>query len=255
MGYTKYNEDDHDIYDEQMYKDLIGEKVFHKGRGRIGTIVGIKKLDKTHRIKVEFYEETCELNFPESLANILMLENKDLENKYRNAATDSAFEAFKEKYRKAICEEVNYLRREGGKVYKAVDGRRLSHGKLGYMYSFEVDSELNFPNGLSLKIRQPLHYIDATVVECNGFQIIFRTEEKLEDDIDYEVRMIEFTAEQWRILEAFIDRIDTLRPGTNSIAYKLACEGTKQIDKSMRMTTSQDAALATSSRQPLQSKI
>lgn len=63
------------------------------------------------------------------------------------------------------------------------------------------------------------------MLSCEDFTIFIRTTENLGNSVD----CVEFTSEQWQLLEALSERLDAMNPKEDSLAYQLSCMGQKQI--------------------------
>lgn len=68
---------------------------------------------------------------------------------------------------------------------------------------------------------------------------MFRTAENL----GYSLSEIEFTSEQWFLLEALMERLDAMEPVQNSIAYELAVKGRSQINPMKKIICGPAAAI------------
>lgn len=107
------------------------------------------------------------------------------------------------------------------------------------MYAFETDLELHFPEGTNIKLWLPGNIVFGYVVSCENFTIVFKTKEYIGKIIN----SIEISFEQWKLLEALIERLDEMNPDKNSIAYEIACNGRKYILKNDKIKCGQDVAL------------
>ena len=208
---------------------LIGKTVLHIPSRGIGTITEIKG----NTIHVQIHGNTFAYSFPGAFANILELEDEDLQNGLVVESSEADFETFKNIYLHSVNNEVNYLKHEGGKRYRAVDGEIINNDKTdSYLYAFDTDTEHHFPDGTPIKIFISDERLNGYIDSCEEFTILIRTSEYLGDNVEY----IEFSAEQWQLLEALQERIGEMSPKDNSIAYKVACKGKQQIN--MRGTIS-----------------
>lgn len=150
-------------------------------------------------------------------------------------------------YKHAINAEIAYLREKGGKRYRIIDGERLQTEKSNYIYSFETDSELHFPDGTTIKLWFPEKIVPAQVMSCEEFTITIQPKEFIGEKVE----SVEFTAEPWQLMEALVERIDELDSVTSPIAYEVACKGNSKIDQKKIIGLGQDLALKKSTMQPI----
>lgn len=223
--------------------EIVGLRVMHrtsKKRGRISDI-------SNGKMRVIYADSVCMYEFPACLADTIILEDEDLQNKYKQESSNANFEQFKNLYKHAVNAEIMYLREKGGKRYRIIDGERLQTEKNNYIYSFETDSELHFPNGTTIKLWLPEKIVPAQVISCEEFTIIIQPKEFIGEKVE----AVEFTAEPWQLMEALIERIDELDSANSPIAYELACKGNLKIDQKKFISLGQDLALKKSTMQPI----
>lgn len=223
--------------------EIVGLRVMHrtsKKRGRISDI-------SNGKMRVIYADSVCTYEFPACLADTFILENEDLQNKYKQESSNANFEQFKNLYKHAVNAEIAYLREKGGKRYRIIDGERLQTEKNNYIYSFETDSELHFPDGTTIKLWFPEKIVPAQVISCEEFTIIIQPKEFIGENVE----TVEFTAEPWQLMEALVERIDELDSATSPIAYELACKGKSKIDQKKFIGLGQDLALKKSTTQPI----
>ena len=65
---------------------------------------------------VIYADSVCTYEFPACLADTFILENGDLQNKYKQESSNANFEQFKNLYKHAVNAEIAYLREKGGKL-------------------------------------------------------------------------------------------------------------------------------------------
>lgn len=223
--------------------EIVGLRVMHrtsKKRGRISDI-------SNGKMRVIYADSVCTYEFLACLADTFILENEDLQNKYKQESSNANFEQFKNLYEHAVNAEIAYLREKGGKRYRIIDGERLQTEKNNYIYSFETDSELHFPDGTTIKLWFPEKIVPAQVISCEEFTIIIQPKEFIGENVE----TVEFTAEPWQLMEALVERIDELDSATSPIAYELACKGKSKIDQKKFIGLGQDLALKKSTTQPI----
>lgn len=214
--------------------DLIGMRVINTQTKSIGRI---EKIEDGY-LFISFHGDLVRFPFPACFTTTLELEDEALQEELEAESADSSFDAFKIKYRSAVSNEINYLRATGGKKYRAIDGELLPSQNGETIYAFDTDTDLHFPDGTAIKIWFPEKIIPAYVVSCEEFTLVIRTLENLGNSIN----MLEFTAEQWQLLESLVERIDEMSPQSESIAYEVACKGRNQINKHKGVTCGQNFA-------------
>ena len=223
--------------------ELIGAVVKINKTGEIGKIVSV---DET-LIGVDCGDRYAEFPFPQALSNTLTLKDKQFRGKYRDEAANFSFESFKKLYIDAIKEEIRYIQTTGGKRLRAIDGELIKTSNGSFTYLFDTDSELHLPDDTQIKIYLTDRTLYATVLSCEEFTIMIRTNENLPADLN----LIEFSADQWRLLEALIERISDLDQLTNHIAYEVACNGRSKIDIMGKVTLGQPKACEKVKDQPV----
>ena len=223
---------------------LIGEVVMEKRTKRRGVITDIDGKILT----VCFYGgETAKYRFPAVFADQLILKNTEKRAQYEKISSDDGFDLFKQMYVSAVRNEINYLHQTGGKRYKAIDGVRMGNRPGVYIYSFETDVELHFPDATQIKIQIPGSSINASVISCEEFTIIIQTVESLGQHLT----SIEFTAEPWHLMEALTERLSEMDPKRNPLAYQVACRGKYQLDPRGKVLMGQNIAQRKVMEQPV----
>ena len=223
--------------------EIVGMRVMHrtsKKRGRIADI-------SNGKMRVIYADSEYMYKFPACLSDTFILEDEELQNKYKQESSNANFEQFKNLYKHAVNAEIAYLRETGGKRYRIIDGERLQTEKNNYIYSFETDSELHFPDGTTIKLWFPGKIVPAQVMSCEEFTIIIQPKEFIGEKVE----TVEFTAEPWQLMEALTERLDELDSETASIAYELACNGISKINQKNFIGLGQDLALKKSTMQPI----
>lgn len=200
---------------------LIGMRVMNTKTHAIGVIEDIKN----GFIWINYYGSINKYEYPSAFANLLELEDEKLQEEIKDKGVETSFEDFKLNFKFAIENEVNYLKTKGEKKYRIIDGEKISSNDRTYLYAFDTDTEFHFPDGTTIKIWLVDTIVYGSVVSCEDFTIIFRTNE----DMGNKIESVEFTSEQWKILEVLMERLKEMEPNRNSLAYKIACSGRNQI--------------------------
>ncbi len=202
-------------------KKLVGKRVMNTSTRAIGTIAYIRE----GIVAVNCHGDINKYSYPSAFAGLLELEDEKLQEEIQDAGIGASFENFKREYRYAIKNEIDFLKATGGKKNKIIDGEKLPSKRDEYLYAFDTDTDLHFPDGTAIKLWFPDNIVPGYVVSCEDFTIIIRTMEYLGESIE----SVEFTSEQWQLLEALIERLEEMEPSAGSLAYEIACNGKKQI--------------------------
>lgn len=214
--------------------NIVGMRVMHKKERWIGTI---QKVQDGY-VYILVHGNMFRFEYPGAFASFLEIEDIQIQNILEEKGYSFGFENFKNIYKHSITNEIEYLKSTGGKKYKAVDGVRLNTKNDEYLYIFDTDTDYHFPDGTPIKIYLLEKIIVAYVIYCEDFSMMIRTIE----DIGHEVVSIEFTAEQWLLLEMLIERLNEMSPTDNSIAFELACKGKSKINPMRNVIKGQNAA-------------
>lgn len=241
--------------------NLVREKVIHKKYGT-GEIT---KLDNDHvYVKFQSVDQEKIFKYPScfDVDGYLTLENQDIKttktsttrnqaNKNKNNKKQwnqsyKTMDVFYEKYKDALQGEISYLRKNGGKKQSFFDGKLIEFKKGKYIYSFESDDELSYPEGTPITIWHRQEKEEGSIVGCEEFTIIIETKAKLGKDIP----SIDISAEPWRLLNSLIERLTIMKSEPSQIVKSLICEGTNSIDQSdTEISRGQDTAVKMSFEQ------
>lgn len=215
--------------------NIVGMRVMHKKNRIIGTIEKVQ--DKT--VYVSFHGQIQKYEYPTAFVSSLEVENPDIQKQLEEMGYSSGFDNFKRMYTLSIANEISYLKATGGKKYKAVDGERIETKNGDYLYVFDTDTDYHFPESTPIKIWFTDNIVNAYVVSCEDFSMMIRSMEYIGE----KVSNIEFTAEQWFLLEMLMERLSEMNPTDNSIAYELACKGKSKINPMHRIVRGQNNAI------------
>ena len=159
----------------------------------------------------------------------------------------SSVEDFCADYSRAISKEINFLRDDGGKRQRLTDGKYIEFKNGSYIYSFEADTELKYPDGTQIKLWRGQDSFKAAIEGSEDFIVIISSEEYLGD----EVASIEFSAEPWQLLYWLNNRLDEIVKSHSSIVRELICSGKSAIDPHSKIVTGQQQAIDMSEKQPI----
>ena len=215
-------------------KELIGMRVMNINSHSIGVIKEIRD----GLVIVDYHGEISKLSHPSAFATHLELEDEKMQKKIQGEGIGASFDDFKKKYRSAIYTEIDFLKVTGGKKYKIIDGEKLPSKGGEYLYAFDTDTDLHFPDGTAIKLWFPDNIVPGYVVSCEDFTILIRTMEYIGETIE----SVDFTSEQWQLLEALMDRLAEMNPGRESLAYEVALNGKRQVSKWQNIKCGQNIA-------------
>lgn len=219
---------------ENHIKKLIGMRVTNLNTHATGTIESIKN----GCVEVDFHGSLVKFAFPSSFAGILELEDESFQQKIQIEGIEDSFENFKRDFRFAINNEVDYLKSTGGRKYRIIDGERIPSQNGEFVYAFDTDTDLHFPDGTAIKLWFPDNIVNAYVISCEDFTILIRTMEYIGESVE----SVEFTSEQWHLLESLMDRLDEMNPSNESLSYEIACNGRKKITQWQSIKKGQNQA-------------
>lgn len=208
--------------------NLTEQIVIHKKYG-IGKITKI--VDNHIYIKFQDHNELKTFIYPSCFKNgFLKLKNENIiiqqqPQKLKRNQTAPSVAIFYEKYKKALQEEISYLRKNGGKKQKLSEGKLIEFKKGKYIYSFESDIELSYPEGTPIIIWHRQVTSQGTIAACEDYTVIIETEAKLGRDIP----SIDISPEPWRLLNALIERIENINDHPSYIVKSLVCDGKNVI--------------------------
>lgn len=231
---SQNDSDESEVYDNGKEEKLIGMRVMNTNTHAIGVIRTVEK----GLVTVDFHGEISKYSFPSAFGGILEIEDEDFQNEIHKKGIEASFENFKRIYRSSISQEIEFLKATGGKKYRILDGEKLPTRNGEYLYAFDTDTELHFPDGTAVKLWFPNVIVPGYVVSCEDFTILIRTMEYIGDKVD----SVELTSEQWQLLEALMERLGEMTPDSDSIAYEIATSGKSQISNWGRIKSGQNIA-------------
>ncbi len=160
----------------------------------------------------------------------------------------SSIEAFVEGYKKVLISEIIHLKKTGGKHQKIFDGICVDYRNEQYIYVFESDDELTYPEGTKINIWQGKESVAGHIISCEDFTITISTSINLGKSI----AGLEISAESWRLLNTLNERLDEILSNPSEIVRSLVCDGHKMIEyANTKITTGQEEALQMAQKQPI----
>lgn len=124
-------------------QELVGMRVMNTSTHAIGTIEYIRD----GIVAVDYHGDISKYSYPSAFAGLLELEDEELQEDIQDAGVGASFDDFKRDYRFAINNEIVFLKATGGKKYKIIDGEKLPSKSGEYLYAFDTDTDLHFPDG------------------------------------------------------------------------------------------------------------
>ena len=184
----------------------------------------------------------------EQLEKKKMQAKRKREQELRNEERKTTIEHFFSKYINALKEEVSCLKNCGGKKQYLSNGKRIDHKNGRYIYTFETDDELHYPNGTQISIWQKQGLIHGNIVGYEDFTLVIESSVDLGTDIPE----LEFSAEPWQLLTALIERLSTIQQYPSKIVSALICDGVNAKEYNVStLTSGQKKAVTMSSTQPI----
>ena len=225
-------------YSDISKKDVtryIGMRVMNALTHSIGVIKDIRD----GIVVIDYHGDSHKYDFPAAFGNCLVLEDDEMQEELQKESVEASFNRFKKIYISAINNEIGFLKATGGKRYKIIDGERLPSKSNEYLYAFETDTDLHFPDGTAIKLWFLDKTVTAYVLSCEDFTILIRTKDYIGEFIE----SVDFTSDQWQLLESLVDRLNEVNPKRDTIAYEVSINGRYQITKFDGIKCGQNKAL------------
>lgn len=216
--------------------ELIGKRVRKVDKNTIGIIQSIEN----GKMLIDFHGSICKYPYPQAFSENLELEDEDEQVMITDLAEEAGFDDFKKRFKRSIENEIDFLKKGGGKKYRLIEGIKASTKRDENLYAFETDVGMNLPDGTAIKLWFPDKIVPGYVVSCEDFMIFIRVMEDLGPGIE----SVEMSYEQWRLLETLTERIEDMNPDEESLAYELACKGRRKITEWEEIKKGQEEALS-----------
>ena len=157
-------------------------------------------------------------------------------------------EEFYSLFSQALSAEIEVLRSEGGKKISLRDGRKINKVKDQYVYVFESEEELPYPDATQISLWKGTERSAGSILSCEEFSVTLLTRQNFGETVSE----LEISAEPWRLLSSLIDRLHELLDDPSYITRALICDGYKEIDYSKRdIITGQINTCEMASSQPI----
>ena len=127
-----------------------------------------------------------------------------------------------EEYKKALLQEMYFLKNNGGRKYKITNGTRIDNSKNTYVYRFELETELNLADDAPITFTANGRDAVGSVLSCEGFEIIVT----IDKDFGSKIGVAYISVEPWKLLEAQVNKIGSISR-SDYIAIKLLEDGPK----------------------------
>ena len=155
---------------------------------------------------------------------------------------------FCQAYRMALSAEISFIRMTGGKHILLQEGKRIGRDNGQFVYLFESEDELNYPEGTPVTIWKGQSQISGKILNCEAFSVYLISEL----DLGAEVEMLDISAEACYLLQSVSERLMDLSLEPSEIAQDLICNGLKEIDyRNSDIAKGQETAVRMSLEQPI----
>ena len=155
---------------------------------------------------------------------------------------------FCQAYRMALSAEISFIRMTGGKHILLQEGKRIGRDNGQFVYLFESEDELNYPEGTPVTIWKGQSQISGKILNCEAFSVYLISEL----DLGAEVEMLNISAEACYLLQSVSERLMDLSLEPSEIAQDLICNGLKEIDyRNSDIAKGQETAVRMSLEQPI----
>ena len=260
--------------------DLTGKRVYHRGFGD-----GVITEQKKTTIVVTFRDGAKMFSYPDCFQTFLEILDTDLKEDIQEVVSQHEYVETAEKkqrinelqttissnrrrekdknvqikpfasvadfcqaYRMALSAEISFIRMTGGKHILLQEGKRIGRDNGQFVYLFESEDELNYPEGTPVTIWKGQSQISGKILNCEAFSVYLISEL----DLGAEVEMLNISAEACYLLQSVSERLMDLSLEPSEIAQDLICNGLKEIDyRNSDIAKGQETAVRMSLEQPI----
>ncbi len=160
----------------------------------------------------------------------------------------STVENFCDYYMDLLEKEASYLRSNGSKYIKLYDGKSIGVNKGHFVYTFESDTELHYPDGMPINIRRRNDSQPGVITSCEDFTVTISTDVFLGDNVG----SLEISVESWRLIHSLTDRLNELKYNHSSIVKDLVCQGKNNVENTnSTITAGRNNAVKMAMSQPI----
>ena len=167
--------------------------------------------------------------------------------KYSASKQYASVDDFFDTQNSALVSEIMYLKGHGGKHIRILNGVLVDKKKGLFIYCFESESELNYPDGTQITLWSGSSGIAAVLLGIDELTLYIAVEENLGQNIP----SIEFSAEPWRLLDFLTKRLTKLREKPTGIVRSLILDGSKRIKYGQPIKIGQEKAAEMAQTQPI----
>ena len=152
-------------------------------------------------------------------------------------------------YRSVLYQEMFFLRDNGGRRYKATNGKLIGKSGEGFAYSFDLEAELFLSEDSPVTVTAGSESAKGKVLACEDFEVILI----LALNLGTKVPSAFISVEPWKLLDSMNERLLALNPKKNPIAVKLLHDGPRLSTKRPieEVDTGQEAAKAHAENDPV----
>lgn len=140
---------------------------------------------------------------------------------------------------RATDREMRFLRGNGGRKYKIINGQFVMQSQGGYIYSFDLEAELYLAEDSPVTVTVGLDSIPGVVLVCENFQVIIALEKIPYADKSLKIPKADISAEPWKLLEKLNLRLKRIN-ANNDIALSLLKDGPRLALKAEKSQASFD---------------
>lgn len=134
---------------------------------------------------------------------------------------------------RATDREMRFLRGNGGRKYKIINGQFVMQSQGGYIYSFDLEAELYLAEDSPVTVTVGLDSIPGVVLVCENFQVIIALEKIPYADKSLKIPKADISAEPWKLLEKLNLRLKRIN-ANNDIALSLLKDGPRLASSGAR---------------------
>ena len=124
-------------------------------------------------------------------------------------------------YVKKLFQEMYFVQKEGGKQYKITNGRQIMSYAGRYLYTFEIDTEVNLVEDSPITLIVGHVETKGEVFMCVGFQIFLTVKDNLGKTIDSAY----LKGEPWKLIQALAQKVSIINSDNSPLAMKLWNKG------------------------------
>jgi len=147
-----------------------------------------------------------------------------IEEKIEEAVQKKSISPGLNDYMSALRKEINYLKKEGGRKYKAVNGTFVGRYHYSYAYSFELESELYLADDAPVIVFILGKSHNATTFLSDGTQVILL----FSKDFGPVINTAFISVDPWKLLEALNEKLCKITK-KDRIAMKLLNDGPRLV--------------------------